>query len=97
MNYNKENYIKVFTDKPAEEDSIKASEAEPSLSYCVQRWLERTPGLQEEGFNFPQKFKETFEGIYEKEWNRLKVRFLLDRCRCLKIKLTFFNLLEHEQ
>jgi len=72
VNYNKENYIKVFTDKPAEEDSIKASEAEPSLSYCVQRWLERTPGLQEEGFNFPQKLKETLEGIFNKEWKRLQ-------------------------
>ena len=74
VNYNKENYIKVFTDKPDEEDSIKSSEAEPSLSFCVQRWLERTPGLQEEGFNFPQKLKETLEGIFNKEWKRLQVR-----------------------
>ena len=45
MNYNKENYLKVFTDKPQEEELLKASEREPSLSYCVQRWLERTPGF----------------------------------------------------
>ena len=49
MNYNKENYLKVFTDKPQEEELLKASEREPSLSYCVQRWLERTPGF---GFHF---------------------------------------------
>ena len=73
MNYNKENYVKVFT-KPDEAELIKASEAEPTLSYCVQRWLERTPGLQEEGFNFPQKFKEAVEAIFNKEWQRIQVR-----------------------
>ena len=44
MTYNKENYENVFKDRPIEADAIKASENEPSLSYCVQRWLERTPG-----------------------------------------------------
>ena len=44
VKYNKDNYEKVFSDKPQEEERIKASEREPSLSYCVQRWLERTPG-----------------------------------------------------
>lgn len=73
VNYNKENYVKVFT-KPDEAELIKASEAEPTLSYCVQRWLERTPGLQEEGFNFPQKFKEAVEAIFNKEWQRIQVR-----------------------
>ena len=65
--------MKVFTEKPQEEELIKASEAEHSLSYCVQRWLERTPGLQEEGFNFPQKFKEAVEAIFDKEWKRVEV------------------------
>ena len=64
----------MFTEKPQEEELIKASEAEHSLSYCVQRWLERTPGLQEEGFNFPQKFKEAVEAIFDKEWKRVEVR-----------------------
>jgi len=72
VNYNKENYLKVFTDKPQEEELLKASEREPSLSYCVQRWLERTPGLQAEGFNFPQKFKQAIEGVFDKEWNRIQ-------------------------
>ena len=65
----------MFTEKPQEEELIKASEAEHSLSYCVQRWLERTPGLQEEGFNFPQKFKEAVEAIFDKEWKRVEVIF----------------------
>jgi len=72
VSYNKENYTSVFTEKPLEVDRIKASEAEHSLSYCVQRWLERTPGLNEEGFNFPQKFKEAVEAIFDKEWQRVQ-------------------------
>ena len=39
----------------------------------MQRWLERTPGLNEEGFNFPQKFKEAVEAIFDKEWQRVQV------------------------
>jgi hypothetical protein len=35
--------------------------------------LERTPGLNEEGFNFPQKFKEAVEAIFDKEWQRVQV------------------------
>ena len=46
VKYNKDNYEKVFSDKPQEEERIKTSEREPSLSYCVQRWLERTPGTK---------------------------------------------------
>ena len=41
--------------------------------FSVQRWLERTPGLNEEGFNFPQKFKEAVEAIFDKEWQRVQV------------------------
>lgn len=74
VQYNRANYKKVFSERPTEEELIKASEEEPSLSYCVQRWLERTPGLQEEGFNFPQKFKEAVEAIFSAEWERMQVK-----------------------
>ena len=73
MKYNKDNYEKVFSDKPQEEERIKASEREPSLSYCVQRWLERTPGLEEHGFNFPAKFKAAVENIFDQEMKNIQV------------------------
>lgn len=67
VQYNKANYVRVFSDKPDEWEQIIASEKEPSLSYCVQRWLERTPGLEEDGFNFPAKFKEAVKTIFDQE------------------------------
>ena len=65
--------MKVFNDKPLQEEAVMASEQEHSLSFCIQRWLERTPGLQEEGFNFPHKFKTAVETIFEREYKRIQV------------------------
>ncbi len=67
VQYNKENYVRVFSDKPSEWEQIIGSEKDPSLSICVQRWLERTPGLEEDGFNFPAKFKAAVEAIFSEE------------------------------
>lgn len=36
---------------------------EPSLSDLVQKWLERTPGLELDGFNFWGKFKEATDKL----------------------------------
>ena len=52
---------------------MEASENEPSLSECVQSWLERTPGLEENGFNFPAKFREAVETIFEDELEAIEV------------------------
>lgn len=40
---------------------IERSETEPSLSSLVQRWLERTPGLELDGFNFWGKYQRAVE------------------------------------
>ncbi|XP_063697105.1 tryptophan 2,3-dioxygenase [Culicoides brevitarsis] len=42
---------------------LEKSETEPSLSDLVQKWLERTPGLEEDGFNFWGKFQESTEQL----------------------------------
>ena len=52
---------------------VEASETEPSLLDCVQSWLERTPGLDEKGFNFPAKFKQVVENIFESELEETEV------------------------
>jgi tryptophan 2,3-dioxygenase len=54
--YNQAHYMKVFSDVPSA-TQLKLSTEEPSLCDLVQRWLERTPGLEEEGFNFWQKYE----------------------------------------
>lgn len=73
VRYNQDNYAKVFNGNPDEMDQLTDSEQEPSLSDCVQRWLERTPGLEENGFNFPAKFKEAVEKIFDLEVKSIEV------------------------
>lgn len=65
VRYNKENYTKVFGDEPEVYKSIMVSEEEPSLQMLLSRWLERTPGLEENGFNFWQKYKMSVDNLLE--------------------------------
>lgn len=49
-------YLDVFKDSKCIE-AIRKSEREPSLFQLIERWLERTPGLEEDGFNFLAKYE----------------------------------------
>ena len=40
---------------------------------CVELWLERTPGLDENGFNFPAKYKAAVEAIFKHELEIIEV------------------------
>ena len=73
VRYNQCNYRRVFEEWASEHKQVEASESEPSLSECVQRWLERTPGLEEHGFNFPAKFKAAVDNIFEQEMKNIQV------------------------
>lgn len=62
VKYN-QRYAHVFgTDQEAIE-AIQRSETEPSLSDLVQKWLERTPGLDKNGFNFWGKFEDAVQTL----------------------------------
>ena len=74
VKYNQENYHRVFEDISDASEELEASESEPSLSECIQFWLERTPGLEEEGFNFPAKFKQVVDNLLKSDLNRIEVR-----------------------
>ncbi|XP_016978631.1 tryptophan 2,3-dioxygenase [Drosophila rhopaloa] len=63
VRYNQK-YSDVFSDDGAR-NAIQSSEKEPSLLELVQRWLERTPGLEESGFNFWAKFQESVDQFLE--------------------------------
>ena len=76
MKYNQAHYQQVFEEWPDKQELVEASENEPSLSECVQSWLERTPGLEENGFNFPAKFKAVVENIFEEELEAIQVLIL---------------------
>ncbi|KAG8183955.1 hypothetical protein JTE90_005186 [Oedothorax gibbosus] len=58
VNFSKDKYISVFTD-PESINTVLESENDTSLCVLVQRWLERTPGLEKNGFNFWKKFEDT--------------------------------------
>ncbi|KAJ6215893.1 hypothetical protein RDWZM_010393 [Blomia tropicalis] len=54
-NYGKSYYLKVFED-PTVIETIKQSEDDDSLCELLQQWLERTPGLNSEEFDFWGKY-----------------------------------------
>ncbi|ESO93465.1 hypothetical protein LOTGIDRAFT_202558 [Lottia gigantea] len=58
VKYNQQHYIRVFND-PKSIAQLKDSIDSPSLLTLVERWLERTPGLNEDdGFNFWDIFQQ---------------------------------------
>lgn len=62
VKYNQK-YSHVFGTEPEAIEAIVKSEQDPSLSDLVQRWLERTPGLEMDGFNFWGKFKDSVDAL----------------------------------
>ncbi|KAG5863779.1 Tryptophan 2, partial [Gonioctena quinquepunctata] len=69
VKYNK-NYAKVFGHDEEAMRLIEMSETEPSLTDLVQQWLERTPGLELEGFNFWGKFEKAVEKLFDEDEER---------------------------
>lgn len=47
--------------------AIEQSEQEPSLTELVQRWLERTPGLELDGFNFWGKYQNAVQKLLDEQ------------------------------
>lgn len=46
-------------------EQLELSLKEPALSDLVQNWLERTPGLETDGFNFWEKFRKSVEQVLD--------------------------------
>ncbi|KAG5860770.1 Tryptophan 2, partial [Gonioctena quinquepunctata] len=72
VKYNK-NYAKVFGHDEEAMRLIEMSETEPSLTDLVQQWLERTPGLELDGFNFWGKFEKAVEKLFDEDKERANV------------------------
>ncbi|XP_054262119.1 tryptophan 2,3-dioxygenase [Macrosteles quadrilineatus] len=56
-----QNYARVFGRDAEAMKAIERSEKEPSLEQLIQMWLERTPGLEVNGFDFWSKYKRAVE------------------------------------
>ncbi|XP_075234512.1 tryptophan 2,3-dioxygenase vermilion isoform X2 [Lycorma delicatula] len=66
VKYN-QNYSCVFDRDEEAMKQIIISEEEPSLLILIQKWLERTPGLELNGFDFWGKYKQTIMSMLEKQ------------------------------
>lgn len=76
VKYNQK-YTEVFASDPGAIERIGTTETEPSLADLVQKWLERTPGLEQDGFNFWGKFQESVEQLLAEQEASAMVRALL--------------------
>lgn len=72
VRYNQSNYREVYKDNKVQVEQLVASETEPSLCDLIQRWLERTPGLSKDTFNFTQKYKEAVEGTLAESFKSIE-------------------------
>ena len=59
LRYNQKDYDQLL--KPEQRQLMTKVEAEPSLFDRVEKWLERTPFLDMQGFDFRQLYKQTVE------------------------------------
>lgn len=66
---------------PATLKQLELSLNEPSLSDLVQNWLERTPGLEADGFNFWVKFQKSVDILLRDEELEAEVK----KCTTYKI------------
>ena len=65
-------YANLFKDSNSI-SSIENAQKESSLSDLVQRWLERTPGLEYDGFNFWNKFQTSVQDLFRDKRLEIKV------------------------
>lgn len=61
--------------------AIDISEKEPALTDLVQRWLERTPGLELEGFNFWGKYQKAVNVLLQEQISSAQVPMNLQSFR----------------
>ncbi|XP_014101022.1 tryptophan 2,3-dioxygenase [Bactrocera oleae] len=66
VKYNQK-YSEAFGNESTAMEAILKSENEPSMLDLIQKWLERTPGLETDGFNFWAKFQASAEKFLEQQ------------------------------
>ncbi|XP_041939751.1 tryptophan 2,3-dioxygenase A-like [Alosa sapidissima] len=70
--YNRQHYRDNFYGQDSE--LLLCSEQEPTLLRVVEQWLERTPGLEEKGFNFWGKLEANITEGLKREREKLEMR-----------------------
>tara|TARA_B100000029_G_scaffold72639_1_gene64438 strand:+ start:1614 stop:2714 length:1101 start_codon:yes stop_codon:yes gene_type:complete len=70
INYGKQDYKNPLLDR--EKESVQKSEREKSLFELLETWLERTPFLSFEGFNFWEQYSGAVRSILAKEEDSIR-------------------------
>lgn len=63
--YNYQDYSKAFDQDSCDGKTLEHSESTPSLLELVQGWLERTPGLEKNGFDFWGKYEKSVQDMLD--------------------------------
>ncbi|XP_078494634.1 tryptophan 2,3-dioxygenase-like [Ciona intestinalis] len=63
VQYNKQHYLEVFFGH--EKETLKTALGQESLFSLVNAWLERTPGLEGNGFDFFNKFRCSVQAMHD--------------------------------
>ncbi|KAG1954325.1 tryptophan 2,3-dioxygenase A [Pimephales promelas] len=100
--YNRRHYRDNFRDQ--ENELLLNSEQEPTLLQLVEQWLERTPGLEEDGFNFWGKLEENIleglgsekENIEQKPASEMKEEMLADLIKQKDVFVSLFDERRHD-
>lgn len=103
VKYNQK-YWEVFASDPKAVERLADTESEPSLADLVQKWLERTPGLEVDGFNFWGKFQESVEKLLadqeasamEEEHENVKTYRLMDIEKRREVYKSIFDASVHD-
>lgn len=87
VKYNQK-YSEAFGYNSKAVEAILQSEQEPSLQELIEKWLERTPGLEESGFNFWHKFQVSVESFLDEQEKSARVSFQRE-----KLSAFFFSII----
>ncbi|XP_028836329.1 tryptophan 2,3-dioxygenase B-like [Denticeps clupeoides] len=87
-----------------EREAILKCEQEPTLLKLVEKWLERTPGLEKDGFNFWAKFEASVDESFKLEKQKIeqmpdpvaKHEMLEDLNSRIKVFTSLFDSKEHD-
>ncbi|KAH9510015.1 hypothetical protein Btru_044839 [Bulinus truncatus] len=102
VKYNQQHYAKVFC-KPEQIKSLHDSLEQPSLFELLEKWLERTPGLEVKSFNFWDLYKRSVDRWLQdmllmpaqKETDEAVKQSLMDEYK--KQKESFESILDEEK
>ncbi len=86
LTYNQKPYSSVFSD--SEQKELEAMENGLSLTDLIEKWLERTPFLELDGFNFLDEYRKAVKNMHDKEKASIReTSFISEEERAIRLKM----------